>query len=66
MPVRTWKQNVAHVVPALELQRGDTVEVLVYNDGDDQVQVVAGAPGTVRRMPPLAGARAGIQKSWYG
>ena len=50
--VRTWKQNVSHLAAPFEVQRGSRVEVLLYNDGDNQVQV-AGGSAPPARLPPI-------------
>ena len=45
--VRTWKQNLFYLPQPLELDRGDEVEVIVWNKDDDNIHVFAGRPGTL-------------------
>uniref|UniRef100_A0A7S3EZ91 Protein arginine N-methyltransferase domain-containing protein n=1 Tax=Haptolina ericina TaxID=156174 RepID=A0A7S3EZ91_9EUKA len=51
---RTWKQNLHYLPSSLEVERGAEVEVLVWNKDDDNLHVLAGAPGT---LPSFANFR---------
>lgn len=48
-PVRTWKQNLAHLMQPQPVQRGDTLEALLWIERDDQIHALGGRPGTVVR-----------------
>eukprot|EP00966_Prymnesium_polylepis_P070265 1633462-Prymnesium_polylepis.1 len=49
--VRTWKQNLFYLGAPLAVERGTEVEVLVRNQGDDNIHVYAGAVGFTRGWP---------------
>ena len=52
-PVRTWKQNLSHLMEPIDVRQGDVVEALVWTEGDDQINVVGGWPGKETVLEPL-------------
>lgn len=60
--VRTWKQNVSHIEPAVQVKKGDTIEALLWTARDNQIHVAAGRPGV--RRPAALGSSEKLEPSF--